>query len=504
MLAVLAMDGTSPALLERLVAEGKMPVLGELHQQGSWYPLETPATHFSEGVYHTLYSGKEIGEHGLYFPFQWSAAEQRLRHSQSFSAPEAVWERLARAGRRSLVLDPYDSHPPRATAGAYLSGWQLTNRFTLRRQAAPDGLDRRLARRFGHAPRIEEVFGRNSPSRLAWVRRKLVDGPQRAAVAVTSLLASDRFDLVWVGFPALHLAGHQLWDLSQLLESDIDMGVRAELEAALEEIYVAGDTAIGRILAALPADADLILCSTVGMDVDTSRADLLPEMLERILQTVAGRTRGRGPGAGSWIWRLRGAVSPALRRGLARPLPDKLLHEVTARLAMRGIDWYRTPAFALPTPHEGYVRLNLRGREREGIIDAGEADALLDAIAEGLATFRDSDGPHCIAGVDRVSELVRGGAEARRLPDLVVRWSTRPSTRLEGVTSPLYGDVVRRAGTGRSGNHTADAWVLVIARSSSAADVRHPARVTDIAATIATVLEADTHGLAGHSLLAPR
>ena len=481
MLAILALDGTSPALLERLVAEGRMPVLGELRKQGSWHRLETPATHFSEGVYHTLYSGKEIGEHGLYFPFQWSAAEQRLRHSQSFCAPEAVWERLARAGRRSLVVDPYDSHPPRAMAGAYLSGWQFTNRFTLRRQAAPHGLDRRFARRFGRAPRIEEVFGRNSPSRLAWVRRELLAGPERAAVAVTSLLASDPFDLVWVGFPALHLAGHQLWDLSQVPEGDIDVGLRAQLEGALEEIYVAGDAAIGRILDALPADADLILCSTVGMDVDTSRADLLPEMLERVLHRGVGRIRGRRLGAGSWIWRLRGAVPPALRRGLARPLPDKLLHEVTTRLVMRGIDWDRTPAFTLPTPHEGYVRLNLRGRERDGIVDAGEADALLDAIAEALETFRDSDGPPSIAGVDRVSELVGGGAEAHRLPDLVVRWTTRPSTSLQGVTSPVYGDVVRRAGTGRSGNHTADAWVLVVPRSSSAADVRHSPRVTDIA-----------------------
>ena len=65
--------------------------------------------------------------------------------------------------------------------------------------------------------------------------------------------------------------------------------------------------------------------------------------------------------------------------------------------------------------------------------------------------------------VEPVAERVGSGPRVGMLPDLVVRWSTRPSRRGEVLTSPQFGTVRRDGvGSGRSGNHNDDAWALVL------------------------------------------
>jgi predicted AlkP superfamily phosphohydrolase/phosphomutase len=511
-LAVITLDAACVSLVERLLDQGRMPALAELHDRGTWRQLTTPATHFSAGVYQTLYSGRPLAEHGLYFPFQWSAAEQRLRYMTHFPAPESIWDRIAGAGRRSVAIDAWESRPLRPEAGVHLSGWQLTNRSMLRRWSAPSGLHSRLARRFGRPATIEEVYGSPSVAGLLRVRRRLLDAPARAALATEELLGRERPDLLWVGLPAVHVGGHQLFDPSSQLSSSGGLAggppIPAELEGGLVDLYAAADAAIGRIVAALPGSADVIVLSAVGMGVNTSRSDLLPGMLDAVLAHDGERTEGSGrPNdrkgvAGTWVWRLRARVPTGLRAAIARALPGRALQGLLPRVELRGIDWSRTSAFALPTDQHGYMRLNVRGRERDGIVDPAEADALMEQLEVGLSTFCDPDGTPSVGSVDRVSDLVGTAPGAPIMPDLVVRWGKQPATRLAGVSSPRYGDVRRGGrGSGRSGNHTSDAWALLVPAASRLRTPTRPPDIVDIPATACSLLGVDADGLAGQPLL---
>ena len=64
----------------------------------------------------------------------------------------------------------------------------------------------------------------------------------------------------------------------------------------------------------------------------------------------------------------------------------------------------------MPGEDKGYVRLNLRGRERDGIVGPGEADELLSSIADGLLSFADPDGSASIASSTRRSGPFPGSA----------------------------------------------------------------------------------------------
>jgi predicted AlkP superfamily phosphohydrolase/phosphomutase len=500
-LAILQFDAASVSLLRHLFAEGRLPHLAALRERGDWLELDAPATQFAAGAQHTLYSGVELADHGLFYPFQWSPAEQRVRYMSAFEAPPPVWERLGRHGTRTLAVDPYESRPPtEPPPGTLVCGWQLHDRVVLRKWSSPPGAHGRLERLHGPPLPVDEVFGRHTVKEMLALRRRLLGAPGRVADAATLLLGEERFDLAWLTFCAAHVAGHQFWDLSQLDDRDLDQGARQVLGTTLADVYTSVDAAIGRIVEALPGDADVMVVSPVGMDVNTSRADMLPEMLAAVLDPETAGAAGR-----SSIWRLRAAVPSGLRSRVAGALPETAALDLTARLELRGVDWSTTRAFAHPAENQGYVRLNLRGRERDGIVEPEDADGLLREIADGLATFGDLDGGQAVESVRPVAEQFPSGARVDLLPDLVVRWTNRAATRVEGVTSPRYGTVHRRGvGSGRSGNHTeGDAWALLVPAAAQVATPDRPPRLEDVAATAAALAGLDTSDMAGVPLLVP-
>ncbi|HYZ76589.1 MAG TPA: alkaline phosphatase family protein [Gaiellaceae bacterium] len=492
MLVLLNFDSASVPLLERLVAEGRLPAVADLLGRGRRYPLRSPATYFPAGAYPTLYTGLELADHGLYYPFQWDAAAQRSRYVETFPSPATVWERVSEAGARSLVVDPYESRPPRGLRGLWLCGWQFRNRVVLPPRSRPEDANRRLQRRLGRSPSVEEVFGTQSRARLEAMRRALLAAPGRVARLARHLLRQQRFDLLWLTFSAAHLAGHQFWDLSQFPDTQ-------GLERTLPEVYERVDEAIGEILGAVGDDADVVLFAVLGMGPDTSRVDLLPGMLGAVL---GGRPAEAGPG--TVLWRLRDAIPTGVRASVADRLPRRAVLDLTARLETRAPDWSGVRAFVLASDVVGYIRFNLRGREREGVVEPDETDALSERIATGLATFADPDGTPSITRVERRADVVADGPCSQMLPDLVVRWSDRPSIGLDRVVSPQYGEV-RRAGrgSGRSGNHVDDAWTVVVPGRAREPEDRPAGNVVDLAATVCAALGAETTGLPGRSLLLP-
>jgi predicted AlkP superfamily phosphohydrolase/phosphomutase len=499
MLAILQLDAVNRQLAERMLEQGRLPTLASLAARGEWRPLQTPATHYTGATHPTLYSGVQLGEHSQYYLLQWSPEEQRLRFRRSFEAPESVWDRLARAGRRTLAIDPYEGIPPGVPAGVALSGVQFYNYLGLERWASPPEARRRIDGLIGRSPYADEVFGEPWLPGVLSLRRRLVQSPRRLGDAAVGLLGQAAFDLVWLTFLSTHIGGHQFWDLSQLDESRLDEATQSVLLTTLSDLYGAADRELDRILRALPEDVDLIVLSPVGMDANTSRADFLGEMLTAVLE---GGTRAQRA-ATVPLWRLRAAVPTPARGLITRALGPRFSREVMARASVAGVDWSRTKAFVVPSDHHGQIRLNVRGREREGIVDPGDADELTELIVEGLLSFRDADGSPSVSSVERAASIV--GADAPKLsllPDLLVRWGATPSAGLEAVESPRFGRIERPGrGSGRPGGHTPEAWALLVPGRSRIVPARGNEDVIDIAATAAALLGSDMTGLAGTPLL---
>ena len=142
--------------------------------------------------------------------------------------------------------------------------------------------------------------------------------------------------------------------------------------------------------------------------------------------------------------RSQAAREPAGPAPARRPIADRDAHRAAFCPAhytgssvrfwsARMFDWRQTRFFALPSDVGGLVRINLQGREPEGIVRQGaEFDGLCDELVDALCSLEDVEtGEPIIAAVDRTDRRGRvrrafparparphgalGGATARRL-----------------------------------------------------------------------------------------
>jgi len=113
------------------------------------------------------------------------------------------------------------------------------------------------------------------------------------------------------------------------------------------------------------------------------------------------------------------------------------------------VDWSKTRAYGLGL---NGLYLNLKGRERDGIVDAGDQDKLLTEIAGRLQQVRDpSNNAVVITRVDRASAAYQG-PYARSGPDLIVGYNRQyragwktilgafPRAEIEDNMNPWSGD----------------------------------------------------------------
>jgi predicted AlkP superfamily phosphohydrolase/phosphomutase len=230
-------------------------------------------------------------------------------------------------------------------------------------------------------------------------------------------------------------------------------------DGALRELYRAADQAVGELIAAAP-DATVFVFSLHGMQVNSARVDLLDEMLSRVLHGPAASRPKQG-----LLRRIGEALPLGLRRTLTNSVPQALKNRIMTKWATGGVQWERTAAFTLRADLNGYIRLNLQGREPRGMVRPDQADTLLQRISEGLQSFRDADTDQpLIEEVCRSDRVFPAGDRSVRLPDLIVRWSPTSGAVHRAIASPQFGRIERetpgRIPNGRSGNHAPKGFLL--------------------------------------------
>ncbi|HVE66150.1 MAG TPA: hypothetical protein VNC59_06185, partial [Thermoanaerobaculia bacterium] len=236
---------------------------------------------------------------------------------------------------------------------------------------------------------------------------------------------------------------------------------------ALLDVYRAVDDAVGDILGAPSlADAALIVFALHGMGPNVSQEHFVPRVMDLVNAGFDGAERQRPekgePGPPRGIVRLlRERVPAAIQNRIARLVPVAVRDEVVNRSIVGGNDWARTAGFDLAADLNAYLRLNIRGREREGTLERdGELlRRYVSWVRECFESLRAAaTGEALVSGVHWTGEAYPG-PRLDNLPDLVVTWSGLPPT--ERIESALIGPVTAELATGRSGNHRSDGFCAV-------------------------------------------
>ena len=488
-LMLIGLDAADSVLIDGWIQSGSLPNLAWLRNSGTSGRLDTSAKYLAGSPWPTFYTGQLPCQHGVYESFQW-------RHEKlDYAIPTYDWIPITPFWRhldKDLAVITYDVpmvQGCQAAKGIEICGWAGHDNL-VPPEVHPAALLAEIKSRFGTWRMVRETFGPSSFDRLLSLKQNLLENIKRST-ELSMWLLKRPWDVAVIVFGALHRGGHRLWDRTSLNET-ISEKEGNIFDQSLKDLYIACDNAVGQLIAAAP-EAAIMVFSLHGMMKNSAPIDLLDNMLVRVVSNKYGSLAK--PSLLQWL----GEASPNAWRGyIAQHMPDRYRNRLMTIWRTGGVDWKNTSAFPLRADLQGYIRINMQGRELKGIVPPGTlSDALCVRISSGLKSFRNSlNGKAIIEEVCRTDEVFGMGPRSDRLPDLIVCWKDTPSDGHSRIESESYGCIQRKTPhipNGRSGSHRPEGFFIACGRGIPAGvQLQKKAHIVDLAPTILRYLGTQT------------
>jgi predicted AlkP superfamily phosphohydrolase/phosphomutase len=439
-LLVVGWDGASYRMLDRLVADGRLPTVHRLLERGSSARLESTVIPLSAAAWTSAFTGKGPGDSGVYTFFEpvEGTYDVRLVSARSNRATP-VWRMLTRRGLRSIVFGVPLTYPPEPILGTMVAGMLSPFEATYAWPAE-----------YGDALRARGFV----PDLDVWREARTVgwsDFERQMTIKEEALidLLGGTWDFAMVVFKSLDVVSHLTYD--------------AKFDEAVAPVYERLDAILGRLLEVVGPRTNVLLVSDHGFHVYPAGFNLH-----------------------AWLVRTGWSVRrDDVKRFDVQESDPLARRERQIILQLRNeLDWARSRAFAVESEGNfGALRLNVTGREPEGIVARDEMGALLDELAEGLRAVVDADGRPVVRRVFRGAELYPGPHQDRLVPDLL--FETDPDCQ-------VFSDVAEEGVVGPYGIHVPDhdrTGILIAAGPSLARSAeRGDAAIVDLAPTMLHLL----------------
>ena len=364
------------------------------------------------------------------------------------------WDDLARGGVQMIAFDvmavPLHDDAP----GLQVINWNTQSNFAPSSNRAE--VLKSIQRNFGKKPIGDEIPVKKSRRALAAVRDRLIQSTRKKTDAI--LWAMREFD--WQCFITAyyegHRAGHNLWPIWEDFASDPP-------EDAMLDVYREIDAQIGRLLGALDLSSTaLVLFSMHGMAAGYAQDHFLPEIMERVNRLYLGKlghhVEPRRPGLARVLRQtVPGSVQLQIRELVGQTVQDWLID----REWRGGKDWKTTPAFPVPGGGDvGFIRLNVQGREQQGILPAEEdaSSGYLEFLCRQLKALRVKETNEPVIDEIALARDAFPGPRSHLLPDVFATW--HPDAPATEIWSEDLGTLKATLKTGRGGSHTGDSFAL--------------------------------------------
>ena len=444
---LVGLDGFELSIAERLMDEGRLPVLKRLRDGGAHMVLDHGPAKRTGLAWEHVATGLSPDA-----AKRWSAVDFDPSRYAVTQKPTSLLPFAAALPRRTVVFDPpyFDLRRTPGVRGLVNWGAHDPGVATF---ARPDGLLAEMEARFGPYPAGEWIYGFVWPSveRTERLGRDLAAALDRRS-EITMWLFGERLPDWDFGFTVVseyHSAVEALWHGSDPAHPLHALPSAGPARRGLEAVYEAGDRMLGRLVDRFP-EATFVVFNLHGMgtnNADVADLALLPELLYR---HAFGRALMRDP-----VWPVTGSGVPVITSDsgwedeIDRVLPRAIRRPGRMRRGLSllrrslglgsghpalSLDWmpgarYRRfwpamRAFAFPSFYDGQIRINLKGREADGMVDPGDYDSVCDEVEALIAECRDPlTGRPVAASIRRLPDpLERGPSDT----DILILWQGTP------------------------------------------------------------------------------
>jgi predicted AlkP superfamily phosphohydrolase/phosphomutase len=512
-LLVLALDACDADLMRELASTGDCPNLARLLEEGAVVDTVAPYGTFVGSSWMTITTGVGVESHRYWNWVEVDRETYALRPTTPRESKRpAFWQAMSDAGRRVAVLDVPHADVPERFDGVLVKEWGCHDRHHGTASHPPElcaELDELVGRHpFGS---MDDPLGTGAFAPCDYTLRAgrhrtrdedrqlheaLLHGARVKQAASLEVLGRGPWDVFVSVHGESHCVGHQLWHLHDEGHPRHDPATRALLGDSVVAVYRELDASIGAHLARAGDDATVWVLMNHGMGPHFDGDHLLDEILRRLDPRLDAHRGGR----------ITAATGPVLTR---LPTPARRIAQRAVAAAVRRRADAAPPPLAMPTgpsPERsffpipgnttvGAVRLNLVGRESQGVVDRADLPALQEKLIDQLLQVVNLDtGCPAVRAVVPSDEVLER-SEDDGLPDLFVEWDRR--ALMERVWSPHIGTVAAPYLHWRTGDHHDRGMVIVRAPGVQPGVRTEPMALVDVAPTLCAAVGVDLPGTEG-------
>lgn len=468
---VLVLESAEYSLIRKWASEGYLPVLSKLMQQGAWSRMETPGYISSGCVWASLTCGINPGKHGYgFFHRQLKSGTYRtIKRYADALEHEHLWIPASQAGKRVAIMDVPFSRPQTDLNGYLICRWG-DEHPSWKPSSMPSGLLNEINREFGPHP-LDDWYQTKLATPEGWQewKEKLSVGVRKRTAIVKHLLDKEPLDLLIVNYAEPHWAGHIAWHLLDEDHPEYDAELAEYCGNIILSDYEDLDFAIGELLEHAPG-ATFFVLSPIGMGSHTGGELMTPEILKRLgmEKGLNGKQTGRVSGLSIFpgkdgmahaVQAVEKVISPVIMEKIKKCVPERAWDDLTRRFLSLGTNWKNSKVFVVPGDNASLLRINLKGREPNGMVEPGEEyGKLCDDLVTIFSEIREvSTGKPAVKKIILLREVL-WGEHMDDMPDLAVVW--REGLPLEAIESPRIGRIDLREYHKRSGGHSEYGFLL--------------------------------------------
>lgn len=514
----IGLDAADYTLIKRWCAEGKLPQLDAAMKDGATGELKGADGYTAETPWTVFFTGCWPSTTGYWSPAKYHT-DYRIDEVQAYTY-DGFGPLHKYCGEKTVIaLDLPQVPPSEQTKGLQIIAWGAHSPQTPS-QSLPKSLFSEFVAKYGEHPAFlnDDYLLGETEERCAELEKAMLDGIDTRTRAALDFMAQKPWDLFMVVYGEPHTAGHGFWHLSQP-EHPLYKAYQPRSHDPMLSVYQAVDHAVGRLRRAAPPDTAIVIFSPEGMKANSADVPswvFLPELLYRMsfpgevalakgqagtplppvtrlpvqdwLRTLWAEsetnnpliklTRKHGRLRGSQI--LEHLLTPPAH-GLRHPL-DSPVYAYMPPLWYQN-QWPKMKAFALPTFSEGNVRINVKGREAEGIVEPADFDRVCKEVIAEVGTLTNPR-----TGKPVLRKVLRERADPFDNPngpdaDIVLMWDPEPTDVMDSPKFGRFGPVPYR----RSGDHYATGFFMAVGAGIEGKELQ-PGNLVDLAPTILDLL----------------